>query len=338
MSPSSELQKWHILTFIPDAPGAAADKIIARFNHSLSDGEETIQLFAPKYSVPTLRAGKIQFKAVPLTFFYVFVRGLQQQIKRLCALRRGFAFLLDRAGVARYATISDSRMQQFMTIARAYSNTLPFFSPADIDLAAGDLVEVIDGDFPGLRGHYLPTPRSKSGTIILQVDQGLATAAFNIRADQIRILEFAPGSGREYDQIDHFIPRLLQALRINRQGEPLPRPLAASVSVFASRMEAVNLQNRKLRHKLDALLLGAMYLLGRPDQAASHLKKLRRGLTDDVTNPWTRSLIYLIMALTHIDADAFTLGRQEISTLTPLSKLQQLIAQEYELNRPHFNA
>lgn len=334
MTPSDAAAAWHILTYIPDAPGASADKIIARFNQSLLPEELPLQLFAPKYSVPTARQGKIHFRALPLTFFYIFLRGTLPQIKRLAALRRGFAFLIDRAGAARYATISDLQMQQFQAIARAYSNTLPFFSPADIDLAAGDLVEVIAGDFPGLRGHYLPNPRSKTGTIILQVDQGLATAVFNIRADQIRILQFAPSSGREYDQIDHFTPRLLQALRLSMAGQALPRPLVAAVSVFASRMDSLSLQNRKLRPKLDALLLGAHHLLGRPDRAAARLAQLKRGLQRDLTNPWTRALALLIIALTGPNPDAFADGLQEIALLTPSSKLQQLIAAEYELNRP----
>ena len=147
--------QWHILTFIPDAPGAAADKIIHKFNRSISPQEAPLTLFHPKYSLPTQKQGKIQFRSAPLTFFYTFIRGTLPQIKQLCALRQGFAFLIDRAGKNRYATVSDPQMKQFMTIARAYSNTLPFFSPADIDIAAGDLVEVITGDFPGLRGHYI---------------------------------------------------------------------------------------------------------------------------------------------------------------------------------------
>ena len=195
--PVSDTNKpqWHILTYIPDGPGAAADKLIERFNRA---EDSTLKIFAPRYVSRQTVNGKTILRTLPLTFFYVFVNGTIDQIKRLCAMRRGFAFLLDRAGAQRHAVISDASMKQFMTIARAYQNSLPFFSLADVDLNAGDLVEVVNGDFPGLKGYYIPTPRSRSGNIILQVDQGFATAAFNIRAADVRILEFAPGSGREY--------------------------------------------------------------------------------------------------------------------------------------------
>ncbi|MBD5359787.1 MAG: hypothetical protein HDR87_03640 [Bacteroides sp.] len=337
MPTSQPAPQWHILTFIPDAPGAAADKIIHKFNRSISPQDAPLTLFHPKYSLPTQKQGKIQFRSAPLTFFYTFIRGTLPQIKQLCALRQGFAFLIDRAGKNRYATVSDPQMKQFMTIARAYSNTLPFFSPADIDIAAGDLVEVITGDFPGLRGHYIPNPRSKTGTIILQVDQGLATAAFNIRADQIRILQFAPASGREYDQIDHFIPRLLKALRLSAQNQPLPRPLASQIAVFTSRMQSLTLQNQKLQPKLDALLLGAHHILGQQTQALQKLKKLTPSLPPIITNPWTKALVLLIIALSTSDPAPLNLGLQQIAGLTPQSKLQLLITQEYELNRPLLN-
>lgn len=332
ISQPEDSPRWHILTYIPDAPGATATKVIDAFNRSEN---AELELFAPKYSVPTSRHGKIHFRALPLTFFYVFLRGSLSLIKRLCNARRGFAFLLDRAGASRYAVISDSAMQQFKTIARAYSNTLPFFSPTDIDLAAGDLVEVISGDFPGLTGHFLPTPRSKSGSIILQVDQGLATAAFNIRADQIRILKFAPGSGREYDQIDHFISKILTALHLYHSGQALPRSSSAALSVFVSRMESVSLENRKLRPKLDAILMGSYHILGRAEEETACQRRLKKEL-DKVTNPWTLALINLIIAVTSSDRLLFLKSYEAISQQEPSSKVQQLIAHSYQLHKPLF--
>lgn len=333
--PVSDTNKpqWHILTFIPDGPGAAADKLIERFNRAEGSA---LKIFAPRYVSRQTVNGRTVLRTLPLTFFYVFVHGTLDQIKRLCAMRRGFAFLLDRAGAQRYAVISDAAMKQFMTIARAYQNSLPFFSLADVDLNAGDLVEVVNGDFPGLKGHYIPTPRSRSGNIILQVDQGFATAAFNIRAADVRILEFAPGSGREYDQIDHFIPPLLESLLMFHSERPLTRPLSAKLQTFASRMSALSLHDRKLQPKLDALLAAAFHLLGRPAEASERIAKVTKSLPG-VTNQWTRAMVNLILAVIIPDPELFRTGAQEVSTLSPASKNQTLIHQAYELHRPLFN-
>ena len=79
-------------------------------------------------------------------------------------------------------------MEDFRTIARAYQNRLPFFYIDDVDLEAGDKVEVVEGDFPGLVGYFIPNAKSTTGNIVLQVTQSLATIAYNINVKSVRVL------------------------------------------------------------------------------------------------------------------------------------------------------
>lgn len=124
-------------------------------------------------------------------------------------------------------------MRCFQIIAKAYENRLPYYSLQDIDLESGDLVEVVNGDFPGLVGTYIPRPKSKSGNIVLRVDQNLGTVAYDIKVSDVRVIEFARDSKRAYDQIDAFVPRLLKALRAQHDGDRMSGALVAQLSVFS---------------------------------------------------------------------------------------------------------
>ena len=84
-----------------------------------------------------------------------------------------------------------------MNIARAYKNCLPYFSLEDIDLEDGDLVEVINGDMPGLIGVYIPKPKSKTGDIVLSIYNKVGTIAFDIKAKDVRVLEFSKNYTRD---------------------------------------------------------------------------------------------------------------------------------------------
>lgn len=324
MALSQENQpRWYVLTYVNAAsPTKGAQRSVDAFN--LAEGT-ALQLFAPRYVVREQRQGQAVTRQRPLTFHYVFLRGQFADVKRLCAQGRGFAFLLDRAGAERYATIADAQMEGFKMIARAYENSLPYFSLQDVDLEQGDLVEVVNGDFPGLIGRYIPAPKSRSGMVLLQVDHDFATAAFNVRASDVRVLEFAADSRRAYDQIDAFVPRLLSALRLYRQGQPLTKPLIANLTIFCRRMELVTIPDPKLRAKLAAMLAATAHLLGQPTAWPD---------TSAITNPWTLSLIDLIRGIATDDAALIASGYERISALPPASKTQSLISTEYKLLTP----
>ena len=319
---------WFVLNHIPRPGELSAEREVARYN---TWQHADLRLFAPTYVVREEKAGDIRFRTANLTFHYVFVRGTFADVKRLCAEANGFSFLLDRSSDGRYAVIDDERMASFQNIARAYRNCLPYFPIGDIDLEDGDLVEVIRGDFPGLIGRYMPKPGARSGNIVLQVFNKVGTIAFDVKATDVRVLEFARNSKRANDQIDAFVPHLLDALR-HRDGhpdEPLPEPLVARLSVFSGRMEVARLGNRKLDARLQILLYGAFTLIGDTAAAASALEKYHK-LQSSVTNDWTRALITLILSLTTRDKTQLEATHAKLKELSPDSAMKKRIKSEYD--------
>lgn len=314
---------WFVLNYIgPSSDHSSAQKTIDRFN---LNNQTDLQLFAPTIAVREEKDGKTRMKTVKLAFHYVFVNGTFPEIKNLCALNNGFSFLINHSSTDRYATVSDTEMQHFKAIARAYQNTLPYLPLNDIDLQEGDLVEVVNGDFPGLIGTFMPKAKSNSGNIVLMVYNNVGTVAYNIKASDVRVLQFADQSTRANDQIDAFVPHLLDALTYFKDEQTLPRPLAAKLAVFSQRMDIVKLNNPKLNAKLQALLFAANTILGNTQAAQTHLDKYNKHQSA-ITNPWTRALTALVIATAAGDPTLLASARTLLAQLPPpTSRSQRLL-------------
>ncbi|MBD5304824.1 MAG: hypothetical protein HDS12_00815 [Bacteroides sp.] len=322
----AEISCWYVLNHINGSAHNKAQNTVDQFNRA---NNSNLELFAPTYVVREEKSGELHFRTASLTFHYVFVKGPFETVKKLCGQTNGFSFLIDRSNERRYATIDDRRMTHFRNIARAYKNCLPYFSLEDIDLEDGDLVEVIKGDMPGLIGHYMPNPRSKTGNIVLHVFNKVGTIAFNVKASDVRVLEFSRNSTRANDQIDAFVPHLFKALRNYHQGEILSKPLAAKLNLFCGRMEVAHLSNRKLDARLQILLHAANLIIGNQPAARHALDRFNK-LKDAVTNVWTSATNALILSLLRNDIDTLKAEYQKIAALAPASKAQQSIKEEFE--------
>lgn len=290
---------WYVLRHAPMPYFLrTARKTLDRFNEHES---VPLELFAPTFVRHQVRNGRSTLAEVPLAYQYLFVRGRLEAVKRLCLSDNGYSLIIDRAGSDRYAMISDERMRDFQTIARAYGNNLPFFSLENVELESGDIVEIVNGDFPGLVGTYMPRPKSNTGNIVLAVTGKIGTVVYDVRADDVRVLQFAADTTRAYDQIDAFVPRMFRALRHHRAGDELPLDLRTHLMVFTRRMGDVRLDNHKAEAKLLALLVGATRLLGDDEGYVKALRRYERRKSA-LTNPWTRALAELIYAASHASA------------------------------------
>lgn len=324
----SEDKKWFILNHFEALPAPrrqTAQTCIDRFN---SAGGCQLELFAPTFVKAVNINGRQIKREQPLTFHYVFVRGTLDEIKRLCSLSNGFSFVLNRSSEERYATVDDKRMDDFKAIARAYSNSLPFFALDDIDLEAGDKVEIVEGSFPGLVGYYMPKAKSTSGDIILSVTQNLGTVVYDVKAKYVRVLEFSKKSRRSYDQIDAFIPRLLQALRHYHEGVVLSDKEKSDITLFVRRMSVVKIDNHKLDAKLQALLFGAYQILGNIVESKRAKDRFIK-ISHSVTNEWTEALITLIFSVINKDFAQLESIRNNLEKLTPTSIFHHNLMDEY---------
>lgn len=325
---------WFVLNYIDNAfKKDSAQKTIDRFNEI---NGSTLRLFAPTYVERINENGRYKFKTVRLSFHYVFVNGTFSEVKNLCALRNGFSFLINRGSRDRYSVIGNEEMQHFKNIARAYENCLPYYPLDDIDLEDGDLVEVVNGDFPGLVGTFMPKAGSKTGNIVLMVYNRVGTIAYNISVSDVRVLEFSRKSNRANDQIDAFTSQLLQSLRYYNDDRALPHNLTAKLSVFCSRMDCVKISNHKLDAKLQALLFAGNYILGNIESANGHFARYDK-LKASITNIWTKSLVALIIAVIHNDRQMLDSSVEYINGKEPTSKSQKAIAAEvsYYITRPN---
>jgi len=295
--PVTEEKRWYVLNFI-HKPGKQSPKNhIDRFNREGHD----LELFAPVIRPAHVVNGKVRYSERLLTYFYVFVRGTFEEVKGLCVRQdNDFSILRDRSSSNRYAVVSDTAMESFRIIARAHTNTIPFFNIEDIELNEGDLVEVVGGDYDGLKGTFVPKSRSNKGNLVIAATAAMGAVLWDIDARCVRILEFAPDTRRQYDLVDSFIPKLLPVLRKFHSGESLTDREKSQLIVFNRRMGIVAPSNHKVEAKLLAVLMCVQFILGDMEgyrQTEQRFEKRRTA----VTNPWTLALTELMMSVVRND-------------------------------------
>ncbi|MCM1139869.1 MAG: hypothetical protein NC453_14975 [Muribaculum sp.] len=288
-----EGKRWFVLNYLNNInKRTSPQRIIDSFN---SEGHD-LELFAPMIRPARVVNGKVRAFEKLLTFYYVFVRGEFHDIKQLCIRPdNSFSLMLDRSSDGRYAIISDAAMENFKIIARARTNSIPFYNIDDIELQEGDLVEVVGGDYDGLRGTFMPRSRTTKGNLVIAATAAMGAILWDIDAKNVRILRFAPRTRRQYDLIDSFIPRLFPILRKFRADEPLTEKEKSQLHIFSQRMGEAVPANHKAEAKLLAVLMSVRRILGDTEgyrAAAARYEKRRAALT----NPWTRALATLLTA------------------------------------------
>lgn len=332
----ADVSQWYVLNHIDSTLGkqeAVVRSKIEKFNLSQS---ASLEVFAPTFVSVVNIGGKCVRTEHPLTFHYVFVKGTFDAVKKLCGMAGGFSFVFNHGGAGRYAILADRQMEDFRTIARAYQNRLPFFYIDDVDLEAGDKVEVVEGDFPGLVGYFIPNAKSTTGNIVLQVTQSLATIAYNINVKSVRVLEFSKKSRRSYDQIDAFVPKLYGVLRKFNQGVALAAKEIGELTVFCRRMGIVRSGNSKFDAKLSAILAAAHHILGNHDEAAEAARRFEK-LKNAITSDAAQALVLLLEAVVKNDSVAFRSGKEALGqTADKTSQALVRLRAEYEFYNDYF--
>jgi len=323
---TTDEKQWYVLCFISKVGKPSPQKYIDDFNR---DGH-SLELFAPVIRLARMVNGKVEYREKLLTYFYVFVKGAFDEIKELCLRRdNDLSFILDKGSTRRYGIISDSDMNNFKIIARAHTNMIPFFNIDDIELSEGDLVEVVDGIYAGLKGTFMPKPRSKKGNLVIAATACLGSVIWDIDAKYVRILEFAHDSRRQYDLVDSFIPKLFPILRKFHAGESLNDKEKSLLNIFSRRMGVVSPENHKAEAKLLATLMCVYLILG--DLYGYKLAEQRFGKRKSaLTNRWTLALIELMMSVAHNDIDRLKKAYEHINDSTEnITATQAQLLEEY---------
>lgn len=319
-------KKWYVLHFINKSGKPSPKNYIDSFNREGHD----LELFAPIIRPAHVVNGKVRYFERLLTFYYVFVKGSFDDVKELCSQRdNNLSFVLDRGSTKRYGIISDSEMENFKIIARAYTNTIPFFNIEDIELNEGDLVEVVGGDYDGLRGTFMPKSRSNKGNLVIAVTAAMGAIVWNIDAKCVRILEFARDTRRQYDLVDSFIPKLLPILRKFHAGQVLADREKSLLNVFNQRMGIVSPANQKAEAKLLATLMCVQFILGDMDGFRETQKKFEKRKSA-LTNIWTSALVELMISVVLNDMPRLKEAYKSVQNPTgKLTNTQTQILEEY---------
>lgn len=321
---------WYVLNYVRKAGRQSIQKEIEDFNN----GSQRLELFAPLIRTAYKVKGKVVFKDRLLTHYYIFVKGLFDDVKKLC-INPGndLSLMLDRGSDRRYGILSDAEMENFKIIARVHTNTIPFYNIEDIELEEGDTVEVVSGDYAGLKGIFMPKSRSNKGNLVIAATADRGAVIWDIDAKFIRILEFARDTKRQYDLIDSFIPKFLPILRKFHAGESLTDKDKSTLSVFNQRMGVVTLNNHKLEAKLLAALMAVQTIIGDSRGYQSSLKRFEKRKSA-VTNSWTNALMELMLSVSQNDLPrlrvAYTLLQDTVTKedASP-TKSQQLLLSEF---------
>ncbi len=290
---NTDEKMWYVLHFIHKSGKPSPQRYIDDFNREGHD----LELFAPIIRPAHVINGKVRYFERLLTFYYVFVKGTFDEIKELCSRPdNDLSFLLDRGSTNRYGIISDSDMENFKIIARAHANTIPFFNIEDIELNEGDFVEVVGGDYDGLKGTFIPKSRSNKGNLVIAVTAAMGAIVWNIDVKCVRILKFARDTRRQYDLVDSFIPKLLPILRKFHAEERLTDKEKSQLNVFNQRMGIASPANPKAEAKLLATLMCVQIILGNMDGFRETQKRFEKRKSA-LTNIWTLALVELMISV-----------------------------------------
>lgn len=282
---------WFLLNYVPPR-GQRRDGLAALVN-AFDPG---LDLFAPSFVSLVSENGHVRQSEKPLLYHYIFLRGSEELIKRFCLANEGFSFVMDRSRPGSHVSLSEEALEQFRIIARYYSGRLPCYPLEGISLEEGDRVQIVSGPCAGLTGTYISRKGGRSGNVLVAVDSATAAIVYDVRAEFVRVLEFARDSKRVYDQLDAFAARILALLESaggKTELKPSLRDIAAA-NVFATRLGEVKIPNPKLDAKLRILLFAAYSVLADTARASGALAGYEV-LAHHITNPKTRSLASSIL-------------------------------------------
>ena len=286
---------WHILNFIPP-PGVRRSSLSATIEAFNSAGNgEPIEAFAPTFIQIASEDGHVHKSEKPLLYHYIFVKGREADIKRLCHDCSGFSFVMDHSSTgSRHLLVSDEAVEQFRIIAKFYAGQLPCFPLDGINLEEGDRVQIVSGPCTGLTGTYISRKGGKKGNILVAIDGNMAAIVYDVQADFVRVLEFARDSKRVYDQLDSFA----QKIPLQKISQP-DLKLTAAAGVFSRRLGSLKLPNPKTDARLQILLYAAYCILADHENARKSLDRYKE-LERHVTNPKTQEFYNKILTTSQL--------------------------------------
>lgn len=169
-----------------------------------------------------------------------------------------------------YHTVSDLQMTYFKRAVEIYKQDLVLSDMSEIDLQQNDQVEIISGEFKGVRG-YLKTSQGKDGGIVVvpvsfekgKPKEGLCYSIV-ASAHEIGIIAFADGKRHASDCIRSAQQMVEKAMKQFVDGEELSDEMRKQLLRYIARFKDTKFKTDKLKANHLMLMLQIYTLLENP--------------------------------------------------------------------------
>ena len=268
-------------------------------------GDSPVEYFMPTCVEQSSTFGKPSMRRRKLMGSYVFVHDTYSGIIEIKAIVDSLWLLPHpdhNQSERRYMTLSDSEMAAFKAIARAYANELPCYRIDSVELDEGDLVEIIGGEFDGMRGMLQCSQGRNGGKVLMAVGNLFLVATPNISPQYIRILQFGKGNRHPYRKFEAHLSRALLALAHAKDAgktadadNGLTDADIAAMTVFTGRFEALQPATVNIASQHATLMLMSYAALGDREKARHWLTRCQEILArvkSDIQRAWQLTFMY----------------------------------------------
>lgn len=299
-----ETKRWYILSAKDGIKGLERqfDAISALRRRQ---GKSPVEYFMPTCVEHSSLSGKPAIRRKKLMGNYVFVHDTYSHVVEIKAIVESLSLLPQPGhsqGERRYMTLDDDQMAVFKAIAGAYANELPCYPIGSVELDEGDQVEIIGGEFDGMKGVLQCSQGRNGGRVLMSVGDLFLVATPSIGPQYIRILEFGKGNRHPYRKFEAHLPRAIQALTHQKQAghedletNGLTTEDIAAMSVFTGRFEALKPATVNIASQHATLMLMSYAALGDSEKASqwhSRCLEILSRVKSDTQRAWQLTFMY----------------------------------------------
>lgn len=299
-----ETKRWYILS-AKDGIKSIERQFGAISALRQQQGKEPVEYFMPTCVEQSSLFGKPAIRRKKLMGNYVFVHDTYSNVIEIKAIVESLRLLPHpdhSRGERRFMTLDDDQMAAFKAIAGAYANELPCYPVGSVELDEGDRVEIVGGEFDGMKGVLQCSQGRNGGRVLMNVGNLFLVATPSIGPQYIRILEFGKGNRHPYRKFEAHLPRAIQALAHRKQAgnkdlatDGLTTEDMAAMSVFTGRFEALKPATVNIASQHATLMLMSYAALGDREKVGQWLSRCREILArvkSDTQRAWQLTFMY----------------------------------------------
>ena len=150
-----------------------------------------IETFLPmRYEIINNKLGGKIRKLVPAISNLIFAHTTHSKIQEV---KRGVKYLQYKVrpenGKNIPIIVPDEQMSQFITVCNTHNEQLIYLKPEEVNLAKGQRVKVIGGQFDGVEGSFVQVKGKRQRRVIVIIPDIAAVATTEITDGMIEVLE-----------------------------------------------------------------------------------------------------------------------------------------------------